>query len=525
MLEWIDVMPVAELEATPKRVVRVDGRQMLIVRTKYGVSACLNRCPHEGYPLSEGELCANGTLRCHWHNWTFDLVSGEALVGGDALRQFPTKVEHGRVLVAPQPPDITQTRACALTGVVAALGDADQPRLLRETARLMLAGGDPLDGIRASIGWLAPRLQYGTTHAIAGAADWLALADAPGTQADQRLAALGEILGHIADDGRREGRFPFSAATRPWDAEVFLTAVEAGDESTAVASVRGALAAGIDVAQLTPTLATAALAHYADFGHSLIYTVKSAELIERLGQSVAEPLLCLLVRSLCYATREDLLPEFHAYRDALARFTPRPATQTQARPSLLTGVSITQAIDAVVSWSATYGVSEIFRTLVDSAALTLLHVDEASLRTTSGTIAKNASWLNHTHALTFAEAGERVARVTPALWPAVLLQIACFIGQSHPFVDLDQDVTAWQGGEARLVMAELRESLFDHGRDRFIISVHLIKSLFSAVKLIDGGHADAEPMTAAMNRFFHAPMKGRHVIRTARQMLAVAAER
>jgi hypothetical protein len=157
--------------------------------------------------------------------------------------------------------------------------------------------------------------------------------------------------------------------------------------------------------------------------------------------------------------------------------------------------------------------------------LTLLHVDEASLRTTSGTIAKNASWLNHTHALTFAEAGERVARVTPALWPAVLLQIACFIGQSHPFVDLDQDVTAWQGGEARLVMAELRESLFDHGRDRFIISVHLIKSLFSAVKLIDGGHADAEPMTAAMNRFFHAPMKGRHVIRTARQMLAVAAER
>jgi hypothetical protein len=48
--------------------------------------------------------------------------------------------------------------------------------------------------------------------------------------------------------------------------------------------LRGALAAHNTVADLLPTLVTAALSHYADFGHSLIYAVKTAELAERLGQ-------------------------------------------------------------------------------------------------------------------------------------------------------------------------------------------------------------------------------------------------
>ena len=42
----------------------------------------------------------------------------------------------------------------------------------------------------------------------------------------------------------------------------------------------------------------AALAHYADFGHSLIYTVQALRLIDRLGPEVASPVLLALVRSL-----------------------------------------------------------------------------------------------------------------------------------------------------------------------------------------------------------------------------------
>ena len=35
------------------------------------VWACDNRCPHEGYPLVEGNLTDGCILTCNWHNWKF----------------------------------------------------------------------------------------------------------------------------------------------------------------------------------------------------------------------------------------------------------------------------------------------------------------------------------------------------------------------------------------------------------------------------------------------------------------------
>src|SRR3546814_16059536 len=60
------------------------------------------------------------------------------------------------------------------------------------------------------------------------------------------------------------------------------------------------------------------LMHYTDFGHSLIYVAKAGPLIDRLGPSVALPLTLALTRSLCKASREDLIPEFRGYAKALA---------------------------------------------------------------------------------------------------------------------------------------------------------------------------------------------------------------
>ena len=520
---WVDVLSASELDASRKQLVRVDGKQILVMQTDRGVAACPNRCPHEGYPLSEGDLSNDGTLRCNWHNWTFDLVTGKTLVGGDTLVRYPVKIENGRVFVAPSSSDMQgeRERARALESIVVALEDADQARLLRETARLVAADGDPLDAIRTALEWVGPRLQYGTTHAIAGAADWISLARHETSQADERLAALGEVLGHIADDGRRERRFPFSTNVRTWDAEQFLAAIEADDERLAIAYARGALAAGMRLSDLFTTLGKAALSHYADFGHSVIYVVRSNELAECLGPSSDETLLCLLVRHFCYATREDLLPEFRAYAQALEHWDASAAPIAGFRPPLLPGASVSEALERVVAWSSTYGTREMFRALVDSAALVLSHIDDRTLTMTSGSIAKNTGWLNHTHAITFAEAGERIARSAPELWPNVLLQIACFIGRSNACVDLSIDVTPWMPEDPNATLERLRLSLFDHGRERFIISVHLIKTLFAAERLIAHGDAEPEALATAVNRFFRAPIKGRHVIRTARQMLAL----
>ena len=317
-MTWIDALPLDELAAKRKTVVRHEGRQILLLHTERGVFACANRCPHEGYPLSEGSLADGCVLTCNWHNWKFDLASGATLVGGDQLRRYPVRLEAGRVWLEVSQPDPELRRQAALRGVTKALEDGDQQRLVRETARLVRLGADPAEAIALAVEWVAERLEFGTTHAIAAASDWLHLSEQPGIGATPRIAAIGEILGHIADDARAGRRFPLPQGEAPWDEAAFLTAIEDEDEPTAFALLRGALASGRSVADLLPTLITAALSHYADFGHSLIYTVKTFSLAERLGRAAAEPLLLLLARSLVYATREDLLPEFRDYRARLA---------------------------------------------------------------------------------------------------------------------------------------------------------------------------------------------------------------
>ena len=43
-------------------------------RGKYG--ALDNKCPHQGGPLGEGSI-ENGLLRCPWHGWDFDPLTGK----------------------------------------------------------------------------------------------------------------------------------------------------------------------------------------------------------------------------------------------------------------------------------------------------------------------------------------------------------------------------------------------------------------------------------------------------------------
>ena len=70
-------------------------------------------------------------------------------------------------------------------------------------------------------------------------------------------------------------------------------------------------------ADIEPALTSAALAHYNDFGHTLIYLAHVRRLIDALGATVEKPLALAWVRSLTYATREDLLPDFQGYAAAL----------------------------------------------------------------------------------------------------------------------------------------------------------------------------------------------------------------
>jgi nitrite reductase/ring-hydroxylating ferredoxin subunit len=518
-MAWIDALPASELETNGKAIFRHEGRQILVLRTERGVFACTNRCPHEGYPLSEGVLSNGCVLTCNWHNWKFDLASGETLVGGDRLRRFPVQLRDGRVLLDLSPPDPISRRDEILAALTKAMDDVDQQRVVREAARLMRLGGDPKDAIRHAIDWMSDRLEFGTTHALAGAPDWLALFDSPATGSDEKLAALGEILGHIADDVQGAQHHPFAPGCSSWSEEAFLAAIEEEDEATSVAILRGGLAADLSVADLMPVLVTAALAHYADFGHSLIYTIKTGELVQRLGPQMAEPLLLLLVRSLVYATREDRLPEFRDYakcRAGWGRKTSRDDLSLDV--AALRGLPAKAAMSVVEGWSGAHAPEAIFAVLVEASAWTLLHVDEHALTRTDNRLADNINWLDFTHALTFAAAARAAARLRPALWPDALLQLACFIGRNAGYIDAGLDTRPYEVTDHNQFFAQRRAALFDHGQSRFIISVHLTKTLFAGESLIAALPGQAPLIAAALNRFLLARMKGRHVLRTARQM-------
>jgi hypothetical protein len=475
--------------------------------------------------LREGNLGTGKAaciLTCNWHNWKFDLSTGETLVGGDKLRRFPIRRQDARIEIEIVPEDSDQRRAAILSGLERALHEDDSDRQVREVARLMQLGLDPHDALRHAIHWARDRLEFGTTHAIGAAPDWLQLGWQGG--AEERLIACGEILGHLSDDARDRTRYPVPDGVLPWDEAAFATAIEAQDEATALRLMRGGLAVPLSADSWRRVLAQAALAHYADFGHALIYSVKTIDLLDLLGPAAAEPLLAMLVRSLCYAQRDDLLPEFRSYADQLRLWGTADAGRSGPAAEAFRRASPKSAMATLRNWSAQANVRTIWPVLVEAAAWQLLHADERHFRRADQKIADNANWLDLTHALTFADAGETAAALAPELWPAIMLQLACFIGRNSGFVDAEIDTAAFAIASPDSFWPEARAGLFDHGRGRFIISAHLIKTLLAAERLARTYPQLTPLLAGALDRFLQAALKERHLRRTARQMLDLVAQ-
>ena len=86
-----------EMQAFP-----LGNRQVLIVNGEGGILRAFDGvCPHQDYPLKDGELEGN-VLTCSMHLWQFDIVSGEGVnPTGCKLKTYALKVENGDILVDP----------------------------------------------------------------------------------------------------------------------------------------------------------------------------------------------------------------------------------------------------------------------------------------------------------------------------------------------------------------------------------------------------------------------------------------
>ena len=76
-MPYIDV----ELDGIPlDRPLRLEhaGIAIVVIRTRDGVTAFHDSCPHAHWPISEGEV-TDGVLECPGHGWQFDVATGRCL--------------------------------------------------------------------------------------------------------------------------------------------------------------------------------------------------------------------------------------------------------------------------------------------------------------------------------------------------------------------------------------------------------------------------------------------------------------
>ncbi|TNE57367.1 MAG: Rieske (2Fe-2S) protein [Alphaproteobacteria bacterium] len=507
------------LKARGKQIFKHGSKQILLMFREDKVWACNNRCPHEGYPLAEGTLTGSCTLTCNWHNWKFDLTNGETLVGGDTLRQYPVTLKGDQIWLDITDPAPETRIPKVMDDLFVAIYDYDYTRIARELARLDKLGADPLAAVRQALAWTHDHYEYGMSHANAAAADWLTLRRTLNGDPAKNLICLIEPVAHMAWDTLRQPQFPYTEEVQEYDPGALTEAIENENEDAAIALCRGALRDGLTFRDLEPVLAAAALAHYNDFGHSAIYVTKVGELIEHLGEEATAPALFALIRELVYATREDLIPEFRGYAQALADWDGqggKPVTYQD-----LIGLSVNKVMARVLESSARP--QELYDALLAASAWNYLHFDLKYQRHTDLSVASNVDWLDFTHAITFANAVRTLCEKEQALWPQAVLQMACFVGRNTGFVDKTLDVSGWESDLASL--DHWFEHLFDHAQFEHIVSCHLLK-MATAIKA-EIAHAPEAPFVplviAAHNRFLATGVKRRHVARTATQALEFVA--
>jgi nitrite reductase/ring-hydroxylating ferredoxin subunit len=514
--DWHLALSVDELKKDSVKMKRVAGKQIAFFMTPEGVRACDNRCPHEGYPLSEGSLSSGCILTCNWHNWKFNLESGDNLFGGDQLRIYPIDLRGEEIWVEIIDPPYEERYQMLSKSLRDAFDDYSYDRVAREIARLIKLGADPLDVLRLSIDWSWQRLEFGWTHAYGGMADWLTVFNENDGDAETQLVSLVESVTHVAYDVLREPVYPYPDLVTAFDEPGFLAAIESEDESAAIAAVRGGIQDGMQFEDFEPALSTAALAHYNDFGHSIIYVTKLRALVECLGPTVLEPLLLSLVRGFIYASREDKIPEFRAYASQLDKWgqgDARPDSEMWRQKSINKSMKLTLACSE-------QPVEDIYHALLLANAVNLLSYDIQQQDKIHVTVSGNVGWLDFTHGLTFASAVRQQCSLYPELWPQGLLQMACFNGRNAGFTTDEIDLDSWGSDDPHQQMESLIEEAINHFQNEHIVSVHLIKTALSVrdeIELLEC--SDAKILLAATNRFFNSAIKRRQPRRTAHQSL------
>lgn len=445
--DWIDLGPLADFPAEAPVLRKEGGHRYACVRLGDEVHALDDRCPHQGYPLSQGDV-KGGVLTCAWHNWKFELGSGACAFGGEPVRRYPTRVEDGRVHLDRAIDTAAEARRL-VAGLRAALFEDAQGRALREALRLaeldLGPAGAALGPLYAAFEVLAhdgaERAEWGFDHGLAVLADlcsWVERGVVPAEEAFVAAAhAIGEPNAHLGARGAKGGAGPAAQIARIADFEegdvarvAEALAAERRDEAEArvraIVEVRGAEAA---CRALLPFVSR----HLYDYGHGAIFLSKALELARRFPAAAA-PLFAASTVELAWATAETSLPPFAATQAAMARL----------------GEISLDAAGAAIAWDRRSFEEAVLAGEKTACDATLARLAEgcdpvALLRATAHAAAVRLSrfdvaWesrldaevgvLDVTHAVTFAEAAIALAPLaSPRESAQLALLAAAFVGK------------------------------------------------------------------------------------------------
>lgn len=518
---WLDLGPLDDLPEGRPVLRKAGGLRFACVRSGDQAFAIDDRCPHQGYPLSQGS-CKDGVLTCEWHNWKFDLSSGDCTFGGEAVRRYPTKVEDGRVYLnfaVDTEREATRLRA----GLEQALVRDDMGRGLREALRLGEVAPHPAS---AKLGPLAAafelvakdsarRAEYGFDHALALFSDLTSWVERGWIGAEEAFVAAFHAAAEPSlfraprpvvpaepapDDALNDARVPEALfAERREEAEA---------RARALARARGAAA----VDAFVPFLAT----HLYDYGHGVIYAAKAVEIAERFP-AIAEDIFASLAVSLAWATAETILPPFTATRAALARLheVKVPAEQRafdlaerQAyEAAVLAGEA--EGANATVEWLAG-GVSprSLLFSAAHAAAIRVARFD----REWETRLDAEVSVLGVTHTLTFAESALALsARASSRDAAQLAVLAASFVGKVRsgdrkdasdpaPFTHASDLLSAIEARDAGRAISIAREMSPAERRDAYA-AVAPFAALDAATRPIFYAHT--VKMTEAIQRLEH----------------------
>ncbi|AEN06428.1 Rieske (2Fe-2S) iron-sulfur domain-containing protein [halophilic archaeon DL31] len=323
---YVAVADAETLREEGRTVTAAEGTPVAVFFHEGEFRAVNNRCPHMGFPLSEGSV-EEGVLTCHWHHARFELSYGDTFdPWADDVESYPLEVVDGTVYIDPNPPREEPPAAHWAQRLEDGLEQSLRLVLAKAAVGLFDAGVSPVEPFETAV-------VFGTKYREGGWSSGLTILTAllnrmdDLTKQDRQRAlyqGLVQVASDCADQPPKFDQAAFEATNVPVERleSWFRENVEVRDADGAERVLRTAVASDCTPEQLTEMLTAAATDHrYLDTGHRFDHLNKATEALDHMGWDHPETadVLASLVRGLASAERSEELSSWRQPYDLAAR--------------------------------------------------------------------------------------------------------------------------------------------------------------------------------------------------------------